>query len=215
MASSPKHPKSERDARSKASVAELLIALAEDATRERISLGDVVHAMSDRALAVLLLLFALPNAVPALPGTSGVLGLPLMFLALQLARGRPAWLPAPLARRTLPRAEFAAAVHRMAPWLERAELLLRPRLAPLTGRVGTRWVGGLCLLLATVLSLPIPLGNMLPALAICVLALGLLEGDGVWVLCGTCIAVGAVALASGVVYGLARAVGEAFGQALT
>ena len=60
-------------------------------------------------------------------------------------------------------------------------------------------------MLAVVLSLPIPLGNTLPALAISVLALGVLERDGMWVLAGTAIAAFALAVVSGVVWAMAQA----------
>ena len=66
-------------------------------------------------------------------------------------------------------------------------------------------VGTVCLLLALVLVLPIPLGNMLPALAICLLALGILERDGLWVLAGFAAAAGAAALVSGVLWAIVKA----------
>lgn len=193
-------------------MSELLLALAGDASRERISLGDIVQAMQDRALAALILLLALPNVVPAPPGTSALLGVPLMVLSLQLALGWPPSLPQAMTRRSLPRDQFAATVRRVSPWLARAESLLRPRLAGLTGPVAARWVGGLCLLLSATLALPIPLGNMLPALAICLLTLGLLEGDGLWVLWGVFASAFAMALAGGVVYGVLRAVWQVVGH---
>ena len=66
--------------------------------------------------------------------------------------------------------------------------------------------GLVCLMLSLVLVLPIPLGNMLPALAICLLALGILERDGLWVLAGLAAAAAAAALVSGVVYAMVQAV---------
>ena len=71
-----------------------LHALAEDVHRERIFLSDVLDALGERALTTLMLVFALPNALPAPPGTSAVLGLPLLCLSAQLTTGRPPWLPA-------------------------------------------------------------------------------------------------------------------------
>ena len=75
-------------------------------------------------------------------------------------------------------------------------------------------VGGVCLLLSLIVFLPIPLGNMLPALAICLLALGILERDGLWVLAGLLGAAAGVALVWGVLYALLRAavfmIGSAF-----
>jgi hypothetical protein len=52
--------------------------------------------------------------------------------------------------------------------------------------------------------LPIPLGNMPPALAICVFALALLERDGIWVLAGLCAATAAIAVVWGVLFALFR-----------
>ena len=56
--------------------------------------------------------------------------------------------------------------------------------------------------LSLVLVLPIPFGNLLPSAAICIIALGVLERDGLWVMGG--VAAGAVAVA--VVGGMAYAV---------
>ena len=40
-------------------------------------------------------------------------------------------------------------------------------------------IGLICLLLAAIITLPIPLGHVAPGTAICLLALGLMERDGV------------------------------------
>jgi hypothetical protein len=194
-------------------MANLLLSLARDPTRERVSLRDILAAMQDRAVPALILMLALPNAVPAVPGTSALLGIPLTLLTLQLARGRGPWLPDSLLRLSLSKEQFTAAVLRAAPWLDRAELLLRPRLTPLTGRVATRSVGCLGVVLSVVLSLPIPLGNMLPAVAISLLALGLLERDGLCVLWGIVTAAIAMGLAGGVVYALSKVVLQVTGLA--
>jgi hypothetical protein len=61
-------------------------------------------------------------------------------------------------------------------------------------------VGLVCLLLAIVVLLPIPLGNMLPALAISMLALGVLERDGYWIVAGLATAAASAVVVSGVVF---------------
>lgn len=178
--------------------------LAADTTRERIAVGDLLAALGDRALGALLFVFAVPNVLPTPPGTSTLLGAPLVFLAAQLAFGLKPWLPAIVARRSMSQADFAALVRRIAPWLERAERLLRPRSLGLPRAVMERGAGTVCLLLSLILVLPIPLGNMLPALALCLLALGVLERDGVWVLAGLATSVAAVALVWGVIFALVK-----------
>jgi len=66
-------------------------------------------------------------------------------------------------------------------------------------------VGLVCLVLAVILMLPIPLGNTLPALAISVLALGVLERDGVWIVLGFMASVVAGSLVWGVVWAMIKA----------
>jgi hypothetical protein len=186
-------------------LSDLLQALGRDPARERVAIGDLLLALGERAFGALLFLFAVPNVLPAPPGTSAVLGAPLVFLATQLCLGRQAWLPEVVAQRSMTRADFARLVGRIGPWLARAERLLRPRWGALTRPPAERAIGFVCLLLALVLVLPIPLGNVLPALAISVLALGLLARDGLWVLIGVAATAAALALVSGVVFALVKA----------
>jgi hypothetical protein len=181
-----------------------LATLAADPGRERVSLSDLLALLGDRALAALLLIFALPNVVPVPPGASAILGLPMVLVAAQLAFGGRPWLPDFLARRSLSRAQFENVVNKMAPWLARAEKLLRPRWLALSAPAAERLVGAVCLLLSLVVFLPIPLGNMLPAFAVCVLCLGLMERDGLCVLCGALLAATALMVVAGVVYAMAR-----------
>ncbi|GGE32493.1 ABC transporter permease [Agaricicola taiwanensis] len=185
-------------------LSDLLTDIAEDESRERISVADLLFFMRDRAIGALMLIFALPNALPSIPGTSAILGAPLVFLAAQLALGWQPWLPKIIANRSMPRRDFATLIAKSRPWLARAEKLLRPRLTWLAYPPAEHAIGVICLIMSIVLVLPIPLGNMLPALAICLLALGLLERDGLWVIVGTLTGAGAIALVWGVLYALVK-----------
>lgn len=161
--------------------------------------------MPGRALPALILLFAAPNVLPAPPGMSAVLGVPLIYLCWQLSAGKRPWLPPFIARRSFTHADAAMLFQRLTPLLARIERLLRPRLNPLAGRLAQRLVGAFSLVLAIVLSLPIPLGNMLPALAISLMALGLMQRDGLWVGLGAATGVVSLFIVAGVVYALIKA----------
>ncbi|MDO8300688.1 exopolysaccharide biosynthesis protein [Lacisediminimonas sp.] len=184
---------------------EALRALADDTSRERIAISDLLAALGDRAIGALMFIFAVPNVLPTPPGTSTVLGPPLIFLAAQLAFGRKPWLPKFITKRSLARTDFLALINRIVPWLERAEKLLRPRATFLASPPMEYVVGLMCLVLAVVLALPIPLGNMLPALGIAMLALGILERDGYWVAAGLAVGAGALVFVSGVVFAMIKA----------
>jgi hypothetical protein len=193
-----------RQTAGKLPLSQVLHVLADDPIRERISIGDLLAALGDRAIGALLFIFAFPNVLPTPPGTSAILGAPLLFLATQLAFGRPPWLPVIITKRSMSRDDFQSLIHRMAPWLARAEKLLKPRLSSLTVPPMEYFIGLLCLFLAILLVLPIPLGNMLPALAISLIALGVLERDGLWVLAGMVTAGLAITVVSGVVFAMVK-----------
>jgi hypothetical protein len=186
-------------------LSEVLLELGSDANRESISLGELLHILKDRAVAALVFIIALPNVVPTPPGTSAILGVPLVILSAQLMLGLGPWLPRFFANRSLSIATFRAVVEKAAPWLSKAERLMKPRLIALSAAPAQRLIGAICLLLAVILMLPIPLGNMLPALAICLLALGVLEHDGAWILLGFVAGAIAIGVLSGALYGAIKA----------
>ena len=167
---------------------------------------DLFAALGDRALAALLFVFAVPNVIPSPPGLSTVLGVPLLFLSGQMLLGRNAWLPAFVARRSMAREDFNALMSRVLPWLERAEKLLKPRFSGLALPPMEYLVGLVCLTLAVILVLPIPLGNIPPAFAIALMALGILERDGVWVLAGLSVTFLSLTVVSGVLLAIVKTV---------
>ncbi|MCC6982054.1 MAG: exopolysaccharide biosynthesis protein [Bauldia sp.] len=157
---------------------------------ERITLGAILAAFKDRAFGALLFILAAPNILPMPPGASSVFGAPLLLVAGQLTIGRAhLWLPAFLSERSFKTADLKRIVDAILPFLRRSERLLRPRLEFMFGPVGDRIIGLICLLLAIVIFLPIPLANMAPAWGICFLALALLQHDGIAAILGLVAAV--------------------------
>jgi hypothetical protein len=162
----------------------ILKAIAEAQDKDRISIGDLLEALRRRALGALMFIFAAPTALPMPPGVSAIVGAPLLFLSFQLMLGMKPWLPKIITDRSLSRVDFEKVVTTVTPWLAKAESIMKPRLQFLAQRPSVYLVGFACLLLSIILFLPIPFGNMLPSIAIAIMALGLLERDGVWILIG-------------------------------
>ena len=170
----------------------------------RVSIAELTDTFGHRALGALLLVFGLICALPLPPGGTTVFGLPLVLLAPQLMLGLKApWLPGKLRRRTMRRADLAKGLERVLPWLERIEALSRPRIGLLFSGPGQRLIGLVCTVFALVLILPIPLGNILPAAAVSLLSLSLVQRDGLLALAGYALAaasLGVLALAGGVIW---------------
>jgi hypothetical protein len=162
----------------------ILTAIAGAQDKERISIGDLLVALRRRALGALMFIFAVITALPMPPGVSAIVGAPLVFLTAQLMLGMHAWLPKLITDRSLSRADFARVVKAASPWLAKAEGVMRPRLEFLAMRPAVYFVGFVAFVMALILLLPIPGGNMAPSIAICIIALGLLERDGLWVIIG-------------------------------
>ena len=178
-----------------AGLTETLLSLTKgDDPAAQLSLAQIVISLSDQARGVLMILLALPNCLPGIPGTSAITGLPLVFLTLQMALNRPPWLPAFIANRSVSRQWLANIMVRAEPYLRRIERLVHPRLTILTSETAERLVGVLGLILSLIIMLPIPLGNLLPALALIVFSMGFIGRDGAWILAGLFISGMAVAL---------------------
>ena len=188
---------------SSVSLSSLLMAFATNFSAERVRVRDITESLGQRSFGFILLIFALPNSLPILgiPGVSTITGLPMLFVAVQMALGHNrVYLPHWIADSSLATSDFQKLIFKVVPWLQRIEKLMRPRIILLTQGSAERWLGGFCVLLAFLLVLPIPLGNLLPALGILFIALGLIERDGVCVLLGMSIGVAAWMLLSGLIW---------------
>jgi hypothetical protein len=167
----------------------ILMAIATAEDRERISIGDLLEALKHRALGALMFIFAIITALPMPPGVSAIVGAPLVFLSAQLMLGMRPWLPKIITDRSLSRVDFHRVVKAASPWLARAEGIMKPRLEFLTTSPAVHVAGFVALFMSLLVLLPIPGANMAPSVAICIIALGLIERDGLWVVIGVLVGV--------------------------
>lgn len=161
----------------------------------KITIQEIMRMLGDRAFGLAILVFSLPNSlpIPSPPGFSAITGIPIILIALQMVVGRSTpWLPPRIRRYGFSRDTFARFLAASLPYIRKVERLLHPRLAFMHSYAGERVVGAVFLVLAAVLSLPIPFGNFLPGVSMSIIALGLLERDGALMLAG--MALGALAV---------------------
>ena len=168
------------------SVLDALRDVAHAAPEEKISIDAFSKGLGRRSYGLLLLTLNLPNLIPLpLPLLSIIFGFPLALVGLQLALGleRP-WVPGFLRRRWIKKKEmlhFCDQADKRYGWFHR---LIHPRIPVLTRGPAVRLIGLAIFVLASVMALPIPLGNLVLAIPIALLALGLIERDGAFVIAG-------------------------------
>jgi hypothetical protein len=154
---------------------------------QSLTLGELHRALDARGPALLLLLLALPFCVIAIPGLSTPFGLAIGLIGACLALGREPRLPRCLLQRRLPPERAGPLLAGAARMARRLEGPVRPRWAFLHAGPGMARLAGVSVALAglgLMLPLPIPFSNALPAWAVVLLAMGLMEQDGLFVLLG-------------------------------
>ena len=152
-----------------------------------VTLREVIVVLQGRAYNLLMLLLALPFLLPVpLPGLSTALGLVIAIIAARLTLGQSPWLPVRLLDRELPPKFFPTLLGGARRVLRFLEVMLRPRLLWITASpLLTQLHAFIIFAAAAVLLLPLPPGtNFPPALCIVIMAGGLLERDGLFILGG-------------------------------
>jgi hypothetical protein len=160
-----------------------------------VSLSTLTEALRARAFGVLLLLLALPCCLPFVYILPQIVALPMLYLTVQLARGRTVLtLPEKLGQRRFGISLLAGTVARARPWLRRFEFIAGPRFASLSEGMGLRIVGALLTIPCASILVPLPLTNSVPGLGVSIAAIGLVERDGLLILLGLLVGLAWVAL---------------------
>jgi hypothetical protein len=189
-------------------ISQRLHRLVEDADGPTVSLGWVMSQLHEQAFGLFLLILALPCCIPFLYGVPQVVALPLMFVSAQILLGRRTpWLPDRLSARELRTESLSRLASRAEPWLHRIEGVSRPRLSALTRAPADRVVGVALVLFSASILVPLPSTNTVPGFAVVIVAMGLLQRDGAFVILGSLIGtawIGALIFAGATVIGLLR-----------
>lgn len=158
---------------------------------ETISFGEVMERLHQRSFGILLIVFALPSALPVpAPGYSIPGGIALMVLALQMvARREFPWLPQRVLNKRLPADPKMRLVNAMVKFIAFFERFVKPRLTFISRRrTFAMAMGGVVVLCGVSMCIPIPLTNTAPALGVFFIGLGLLEEDAFVALGGVVVA---------------------------
>jgi len=146
-----------------------------------------------------LLLMAVPCLLPA-PGVGTVLGLGMAALAAAMWRGQSsACVPWRVAELELSRTWAQRVLGMLASAYCVAGRFARARLSHLAAAERRSWTAAAAIgLMALIVVMPIPFGNVLPALALMLIGLGLVFRDGVAVVLGLAMAGLTICVTAGV-----------------
>lgn len=172
-----------------------------------VTLDEILEIAGERTFGFLFVLLALPSALPIpAPGYSVPFGIVMFLLAVQLIAGsEQPWLPEKFKKRGFERQQVQGVLRKGIPWLQKIELVARPRLTPVcTSRLGRTVIGCAIALMSISMMIPIPLTNTLPAMGIFVTGFGLLDDDGAISLAGLTICAMGAALSGTILYWLTR-----------
>jgi hypothetical protein len=151
---------------------------------ERVSMQAMARAHGPEAYGTLLLLLAMPCVLPV-PGVGSILGLGMAALAFDMWRGRGApCLPRRVAELELSGDWARRVLEGLASAYALAGRYASERLSHVLGPGWRSLIALATAVMAFIIVLPIPFGNVLPALALVLIGLGLVFRDGVAVVAG-------------------------------
>ena len=184
------------NATSKASAAadetlgEQLERVIQDLPSDSLTLGELLDVFGDEGLLLLTMLLTLVFLIPvSIPGVSTVFGAAILLVGISRLSGRPLWLPSRIRHRALPAAKLRPGLQQGMVWVRRLERISRPRRLRglVEGRTRLQLTNLAFILAALLLMAPfgfVPFSNTLPALALLLYAVGMIQRDGGAVLLG-------------------------------
>ena len=169
-------PRSPKDPKKLVPASVVLQRLHDEMPTDYFTLGWLMPSLHKHSFGIIILLLAL---VAITPGLSILAGLLLMIPAAQMIAGKPAPVfPSRVASRSFPARRLAAVLQRAIPMLGYIERVVHPRWHT-SPEATKRLVGAIVVILsATLVFIPIPLSNVVPALVIALISLAYIEGDG-------------------------------------
>lgn len=154
-----------------------------------VTLRELIAAIGEQGLLLLCALLCLPFLIPvSVPGVSTVFGGAIILIGVAVTLNRMPWLPKKILDKEMDTDKLIPALQKGVKLVSRIDPYVKPRLTGLTQTGLMARFNGLVLIFSAALLMaplgPIPFSNTLPGVAILLLAIGMVQRDGVFVLLG-------------------------------
>lgn len=166
--------------------------LQKEAKDKPISIKKILEILSGRGRALIFIFLSLPFCQPIqIPGMSTPFGLVIAFVALKMAFGGHLWLPKSVLSKTVTPDTLQKIADKSLLVIRKVQPWIHPRLSWACHSPPMKIANSLIIFILGIvlaLPLPIPLSNLTAAWSIFLIALGMLEDDGIFVLLGYSVA---------------------------
>ncbi len=178
---------------SEESLGEKLKIVIDSLPSQGVSLSEIRDLFGQDGLMLLTVFLTIPFMIPvSIPGVSTVFGAAILLIGISRLLGRNLWLPKRFEERILPADKLRAGLTQGLKIFHQLERLTCPRRFKnftSDGLIGA--INNCALIMGAVLLMApfgfVPFSNTLPGLALLLLAIGLLQRDGVFILLGYCV----------------------------
>ena len=163
---------------------------------QSIKIGHILELFGSRGFAFLILVLSLLNIlIFMVPFISILFGFPIILLSLQMIFGLETPLfPRILTQQEIRRDAFALGLEKAIYGVRKIEAYVKPRYLFLSHRYVYRIHGTLALILAVMVTTPIPVFNAVPSAVLALLSIGMLQRDGVFILSAYVLGAGCLSL---------------------
>jgi hypothetical protein len=176
--------------------------LTKNPTVKNFSVKRIVDSIGDTSFGTSLMFFSIPGMLP-IPGVSTLVVIPTAAISGQMITGKKQIrLPKFILKKSVPRRSLAVAIHAILPFLEKAEKVTKPRWQWVNHPLVQPLLGLFVFILALAIAFPIPGFNIPQAISIFIIALGMVEKDGLTIALGVLAGITSLLLLGGVVWGI-------------
>lgn len=180
----------EKENLAKESLGEKLETIIEQMSPAEVTLIEILDIIGNDSLMLITIFLSLVFLVPvSIPGVSTVFGSAILLIGFSLLLSRKLWLPKRISARRISTDKLVVVLNRALLWFRRLERISHPhRLQWLTTGGKISLFNKLSFILAAVLLMMpfgfIPFSNTIPAIALILLSVGLMQKDGGFILLG-------------------------------
>lgn len=157
-------------------------------SQPKLTVKDIFRTLKGKGYAALIVLFSFPFCLPVqIPGFSTPFGLILAFLGLRMTFANHLWWPKWVLNREVESGQVIILSEKLKNLFNYIQKLIHPRILFLTKNNYFKMFNGMLVFILSILlslPLPIPLTNLLSAIPLLFIGLGLLEEDGIFILLG-------------------------------